>query len=95
MDGPSSSSQGAPFVMPPPEMSLFCDASLHGWDAHLGTVVSTGEEFSHQSSGDYGCFLGSSVLAAGVVGHSSGSHVGQFDRGGLFTKLGGALGLSF
>ncbi|MPC50561.1 hypothetical protein E2C01_044390 [Portunus trituberculatus] len=63
--------KGAPFVMAPPEQSLFSDASLHGWGAHLGdSLVSTGAEVSRQPPGDDGCFLGSAVLSAGSLGHS-------------------------
>ncbi|MPC58961.1 hypothetical protein E2C01_052976 [Portunus trituberculatus] len=93
VDGSRSST---PFVMAPPEQSLFSNLSLHGWDAHLGDsclggVVSTGAEVSYQPLGDDGCFPGSAVLSAGSLGHSGVSHVKQLDSGGLFEELGGHL----
>ena len=33
---------GAPFVLAPPEQTLFTDASLHGWGAHLGDALVSG-----------------------------------------------------
>ncbi|MPC37109.1 hypothetical protein E2C01_030583 [Portunus trituberculatus] len=78
--------KGAPFVMAPPEQSLFSDTSSGGL-SHLGGVVSTGVEVSHQPPGDDSCFLGFAVLSAGSFGNSSVSHVRQFDSGGLFEEL--------
>ena len=39
---PAHLCRGAPFVMAPPEQTLFSDASHYGWGAHLGDSLASG-----------------------------------------------------
>ena len=39
---PENLLQGAPFTVPPPDQTLFTDASRRGWGAHLGASLASG-----------------------------------------------------